>query len=256
MRYITVAHTDVGLVKKINQDSLLIQQAQTEYGPVLLAVLCDGMGGLSMGEVASACVVRTFSEWFENELPLLFRYGFSRETLRESWVSLVQDVNLRIKKSSVANQVTMGTTCIALLIVEMKYYLMNIGDSRAYLISDNVFQLTKDQTYVQREMDANRMTYEQALVDPRRHSLLTCIGAGASTLPDFYFGNTYPNQCFLICCDGFWHQPTPGEIFQCFNARAVTDAKSMKENLIYLTELNKQRKETDNITAALIKITD
>lgn len=253
MRYLTAAHTDVGLVKSVNQDSLLIEQARTERGSVLLAVLCDGMGGLSMGEVASACVVHAFSEWFEKELPLLFQYGFSRETLHESWGSLVQDANMRIKKCSAANQVTMGTTCVALLIVEKQYFLMNVGDSRIYLISDNVFQLTKDQTFIQREIDAKRMTYEQAMADPRRNALLNCIGAGVSTTPDYYFGNVLPNQCFLLCSDGFRHQVEPREFYEYLNARAVMDTESMKSALVYLTELNKQREETDNITAALIK---
>lgn len=256
MKFITAAHTDVGLVKSVNQDSLLLQQAQTERGPVLLAALCDGMGGLAMGEIASACVVHAFSEWFENELPLLFQYGFSRETLRESWGSLVQDANLRIKKYSETNHVTMGTTCTALLIVESQYYLINIGDSRIYMIGDDVFQLTKDQSYVQREIDAKRMTYEQSLVDPRRGMLLTCIGAGVSASPDYYYGNVYPNQCFLLCCDGFWHQIRPSELYEFCNAKSVGDAETMKAKLIHLTELVKQREETDNITSALIQIVD
>ena len=112
---------------------------------------------------------------------------------------------------------------------------------------------TKDQTYVQRELDANRMTYEQSLVDPQRSVLLQCVGASDIVEPAYYIGTTQPGQCFLLCCDGFRHVVEPAEFFEYLNPKKATDAKQMRENLIYLTELNKERQETDNITAALIK---
>ena len=61
MNFLTAFHTDIGIKKKTNQDSLLIHQARTDTGNVLLAVICDGMGGLAKGEVASACMIRAFS---------------------------------------------------------------------------------------------------------------------------------------------------------------------------------------------------
>ena len=67
-KYTVAAHTDVGVVKKINQDSLLIEIAETDIGQILLAAVCDGMGGLSQGEIASATMTRAIGEWFENSL--------------------------------------------------------------------------------------------------------------------------------------------------------------------------------------------
>ena len=203
MRFMTAVHTDVGLVKKVNQDSLLVLQADTEDGPILLAVICDGMGGLSSGEIASACVITGFSDWFKLELPFMLRKGFQREALKDSWDSLIREANYRIKTYGKNHQVTMGTTCAALLLFQGVYYLLNVGDSRVYLIDENVFQLTKDHTYIQQELDANRMTYEQSLVDPKRNALTQCIGAGANPVPDYFFGDVQPDQSFLLCCDGF-----------------------------------------------------
>ena len=159
----------------------------------------------------------------------------------------------KIGDYSYANNVTMGTTCAALLIVGETYYIMNIGDSRIYLISNNIYQLTKDQTYVQREMDAGRMTYEQSLTDPQRNVLLQCVGASPVIEPDFFMGDVKINQCFMLCCDGFRHVVDAQEFFNVLGPTTNADPGVMQQNLVYLTELNKQRRETDNITAALIR---
>lgn len=254
MNFLTAFHTDVGIKKKTNQDSLLIHQAQTDVGNVLFAVMCDGMGGLAKGEVASACMINTFSEWFCQELPQMLSAGLQPEALRRSWENVVARVNQKITNYSISNNVTMGTTCAAFLIVNNVYYVMNIGDSRVYLISDNIYQLTKDQTYVQREMDAGRMTYEESLTDPQRNVLLQCVGASAVIEPDFYMGDVNINQCYMLCCDGFRHVISPQEMFQYMNPMVCDNARTMQQNIVYLTELNKQRRETDNITVALIRV--
>lgn len=253
MNFLTAAHTDVGIKKKTNQDSILVQQAQTEFGNVLLAVVCDGMGGLSKGEVASARVIRTFSQWFRQDFPAILYGGMQPEALHASWERLVTNENARIAKYAEQTMVNMGTTCVAFLVVGNTYYIMNVGDSRVYLISDNLYQLTKDQTYVQREIDAQRMTYEQAMRDPQRNVLLQCIGASDVVQPDFFLGTLAENQCFLLCSDGFRHVIEPNEIFQHLGPKATGDLQSMRNGLIQLTELNKQRMETDNISAVLIR---
>lgn len=253
MNFLTAFHTDVGIKKKTNQDSLLIQQAQTQIGNVLLAVICDGMGGLAKGEVASACMIQAFSDWFRNQLPPMLSAGLQPEALRASWEQLVSVVNQRITNYSISNNVSMGTTCAALLIINNTYYIMNIGDSRIYLISDNIYQLTKDQTYVQREIDAGRMTYEESLRDPQRNVLLQCVGASSVIEPDFFMGDVQINQCYMLCCDGFRHVVSPQELFQYLNPAAAENTDAMQRNMVYLTELNKQRRETDNITVALIR---
>ena len=254
MNFLTAAYTDVGIKKETNQDSMLVQQAQTDFGTVLLGVLCDGMGGLAKGEVASACMIRAFSNWFRNEFPILLYDGLQQDALRRSWDNLIASTSDRIKAYGERYGVRLGTTCVALLFVNDVYFALNVGDSRIYLITNDIFQLTKDQTYVQREIDANRMTYEQSLVDPQRSVLLQCIGASDVVIPDYYVGNAMPGQCFLLCCDGFRHLVEPAELYNYLNPEQAVDRESMEYNLRYLTELNKQRQETDNITAALIKL--
>ena len=68
MHYIAIGDTDKGIIKKTNQDSLLIKHGKSEKGEILLAIICDGMGGLEKGELASATVIREFTNWFDNNL--------------------------------------------------------------------------------------------------------------------------------------------------------------------------------------------
>lgn len=253
MNFLTAVHTDVGIKKRTNQDSVLVQQADTDFGPVLLAVLCDGMGGLAKGEIASANTIFALQDWFQNTFPGILYNGMDPEALRGSWDRLVSDMNNRIMRYSQRYHAAMGTTCVAFLTVGDKYYLMNIGDSRAYRISDNLYQLTKDQTLVQQELDAGRITYEESLVHPRRNVLLQCIGAIDVVSPDFYMGTIHPNECFMLCSDGFRHEIQPGELYDLLNPNVSTQEEQMKGNLTYLVELNKQRQETDNISAVLIR---
>lgn len=253
MRFLTAYHTDVGIRKKTNQDSLLLERASTEYGDVLLAAVCDGMGGLAKGELASAALIRRLSDWFYQEFPQLLYDGLQSEKLRKSWEQLILGTNQRIAEYGKQKGISLGTTCVLFLAVDHVYYIMNIGDSRAYLLSDGLYQLTKDQTYCQREIDLGRMTPEQAAVDPQRSVLLQCVGASDVVIPDFFAGSLESGQCYLLCSDGFVHVISPQEIYQALNPMVSRDPEGMRGSLVNLTELVKARQERDNISALVLK---
>ena len=254
MGFLIAAHSDVGIKKHTNQDSLLIKTAKTDLGQVCLCVVCDGMGGLARGELASATLIRTFENWFENKFPQILARGFDAEEVRLDWDNIVLEQNRKLSAYASSQGTRMGTTIVALLIVGGNYFIMNIGDSRAYLISDQVYAMTKDQTVVQYQMDMGMITWEEAQVHPQRSVLLQCVGASEVVVPDFYSGQVYPNTVFMLCSDGFRHVITDEEVYEAFHANALVDETTMKNNAIQLTELNKQRGETDNISVALIKV--
>ena len=254
MSFLTAVHTDVGIKKSTNQDSALIMEAQTDYGEVLLTVICDGMGGLAKGEVASTTVIRAFSDWFETELPKLVAAENPEKIIFGEWEELILDCNRKISDYAGRFGVSMGTTLNAALFMRGQYYILNVGDSRAYMITDDLYQLTKDQSYVQREIDLGRLTPEEAAVHPQRNVLLQCVGASPIITPDCYTGACVPGQVFMQCSDGFRHMVTPEELVQYLNYSALTNEQTMLDNAVYLTELNKSRRETDNITVLLVKV--
>ena len=85
MDLLIAAHTDVVIRKKTNQDSVLIKVADTDCGKVCFAAVCDGMGGLRKGELASATLIRDFSDWFDSEFPEILYEGLDTIVLRKSW---------------------------------------------------------------------------------------------------------------------------------------------------------------------------
>lgn len=253
MKFITSVHTDVGIKKSTNQDSVYVEVANTDNGEVLLAVICDGMGGLKKGEVASAMLIRAFSRWFHQEFPRLLYNDFDPNQLQDSWNRLISEQNARISQYGAENYVSLGTTAVALLLVDNVYYVINVGDSRAYMIKNQVTQITVDQTVIQREMDMGRMTYEQAMRSPDRNVLLQCVGASLEIQPDFFVGEYEPDSIFMLCSDGFRHLITVDEFFNKLNPKFSKTKESMHESAVYFTELNKSRNETDNISVALIR---
>ncbi len=248
-----VAHTDVGIKKNTNQDSVLMKVARTDYGKVVFAAVCDGMGGLAKGELASATLVRMLSKWFEEEFPALLYQGLSMDILEKSWGDLIYKANEKISSYGRSIHVSLGTTMVAMLIVGHVYYIVNVGDSRIYMLKDEVVQLTKDQTVIQREMDLGRMTWEEARRDPRRNVLLQCVGASETIIPDYYTGNVESGTMFLLCSDGFRHVITDQEMYEYLSPYRLFNEQAMTESLVYLTDLDKYRQETDNISAALIR---
>lgn len=253
MNFMIASHSDVGIKKNTNQDSLLIKVAQTNLGKVCLCVVCDGMGGLAKGELASATVIRTFENWFENAFPELIQREFDPEELRLQWDNIVLEQNQKISAYAASQGTRMGTTIVALLIIGNEYYIMNVGDSRAYLLTDQLSLLTKDQTVVQYQLDMGMITWEEARVHPQRNVLLQCVGASEVVTPDFYNGSVTPDSMFVLCSDGFRHVITPEEIYDNLNPGLLVNEQRMKENAVWLTELDKQRQEVDNISVALVR---
>ncbi len=253
MNFIVTANTDVGIVKKTNQDSLLVKLFDTPQGVMTLAVLCDGMGGLEKGEVASASVIRAFDNWLMNDFAELCNSPIEDSVIRAQWEKLVVDENNKIKQYGARQGVSLGTTVTAILITQSRYYILNVGDSRIYEISDKLNQLTADQTFVAREVALGNMTPEQAETDSRRSVLLQCIGASDEVYPDMFFGNVNSNAVYMLCSDGFRHEITPDELFQYLNPNVLLDDVSMNNNSVGLIEMNKQRQERDNISVILIR---
>ena len=113
--------------------------------------------------------------------------------------------------------------------------------------------LTRDQSFVQMEIDAGRMTKEQALTSSMRSVLLYCIGANEAVQPDFYTGVFGSGELFLLCSDGFVHTVPENEMFNYLDPDDLSDETGMLTAAAVLTEMIKQRQETDNISAILIK---
>lgn len=253
MDYLVSASTDIGIKKNTNQDSLAIKVAETSIGKVAFALVCDGMGGLQHGEVASANLILAFSNWFDNDLPRLIDRGLDADKISQEWDWIIQKENKRILLYGQQKGIRLGTTIVAALFTDSRYYILNVGDSRVYEIKESVTQLTQDQTVVENEFRQGKLTRDQADTDPRRNILLQCVGAIQNVYPEMIYGETKKDAVYMLCSDGFRHVISNNEIYQYLNPEVLTSKEIMKQYGDYLIELNKSRMEEDNITVSLIR---
>lgn len=252
MRFIATADTDIGISKDTNQDSVLIKHARADGKEVLLAVVCDGMGGLSKGELASATVIRAFAQWFDEELPYELE-NVDLQVIGAKWSLLLKELNAQILEYSKENGIEgVGTTFSGILFIDDQYVIGHVGDTRVYHIGASLTQLTTDQTFVAREISRGTITLEQAKTDKRRNLLLQCIGASKVVEPQIICGKT-EKGAYMLCSDGFRHEITEAEIYESLNPINLMNKDAMHNNAKYLIEQNKNREEKDNISVLLIK---
>lgn len=255
MNYLIGACSDIGLKKKTNQDSYCYKVIETEGNErICFSILCDGMGGLTKGEVASATVVKSFSEWIEKRLPVLLENDFSEKILSYEWNRLIIEQNKKIYKYGEENKIMLGTTLTVLLIVKGILYIANVGDTRAYKIANNnVMQITIDHSLVQKEIEKGKLTKESAKNDPRKNILLQCVGAAKNVSGDIFIDKVKENNVYILATDGFWNKIEEEDLYNNFNADILQSEEGIKNNIKNLIELVKGRNEKDNITAIVVK---
>ena len=201
-----LAHiTDKGAVRLSNQDSFCARISNFGQETIALLTVCDGMGGLQSGELASTGAVRGFENWFEQQLPSLVREGLTEEAVFLSWHRMLETLHETLCGYSEKEGIRLGTTVSALLLTRERFYQAQIGDSRIYL-DDGITleQMTKDQTLAMREMEAGRLSPDQMRTDRRNSVLLQCLGYGKME-PVFKSGQR-PQQRAVPSPDG---EPDP-----------------------------------------------
>ena len=193
--------TDRGLRRELNEDSFIASD------PVF--AVADGMGGHEAGEIASGLCVRTLGS-----------YPQLASGVRTATAAEVQDCLLaadgRIRSATGARA---GTTLSGVVVVEqmgLPYWLvMNIGDSRTYLLSQGEFaQVSVDHSEVQEMVDAGSITAEEANVHPRRHVVTRALGTGDETEADFWLLPIHEGDRILVCSDGLTGELNDEYIFR------------------------------------------
>ena len=251
MRFIATVNSDVGIAKTINQDSVLLKHASSAKGEVLMAVVCDGMGELDKGELASKTVIMEFADWFERELPYELEMP-DLEVIGAKWALMLKNLNVRLAAYGAHCGTELGTTFTGILFVGEEYVCVHVGDSRLYYIGGDIKQLTTDQTFIAREISSGRMTEEEAKTDKRRNVLLQCVGASKEIEPQVLRGRT-EKGVYMLCSDGFRHVITEEEMLESLAPINLMNKKAMNGNARYLIDRIKARRERDNISVVLIK---
>ena len=258
------ALTDIGAKNRVNQDAIMLKTAVSrDLGRICFAVCCDGLGGLSRGEVASRAFINRMEKWFFNDLVSMTAYpvygpGDSHRLLsrvRIMWSDIANQMNEDIAEYGRQEGIKLGTTAVLFLLVGHRYRIMHIGDSRLYMSQGGLFrQMTRDHSLIQKQLDSGAITPMQALVSDKKSVLLQCIGASESIEPDFQEGALFQDASVILCSDGCWRKLGASEISETMNDLARRDERAINERARELISGARRRGEQDNISVILISL--
>lgn len=235
--------TDVGLRRHENQDTFAVEQGEK----LLIAVVCDGMGGAEGGQIASSLAVETFMQ----EIRALLRADMTAGQLRELTSFCVAKANTAVYQRALQDPAYqgMGTTLVSAVAGERDAVICNIGDSRAYLIHNGeMTRITHDHSVVQTLVENGDITAEEARTHPNRNLITRALGPDETTLCDAFDVSFAHGDKILLCTDGLVVTATDEEI-----CRIVCADKRAEEKLDDLIALAKAQGAPDNVTAVLIE---
>lgn len=244
--------TDIGNVKQVNQDALLCKIGSMNNNEFGLFVVCDGLGGLEYGEVASKKTTEYFEEWWNTNIKTILQTNDSEKLIRESLEEVLIKSNREIIQLSNEINSKIGTTASVLFILNKNYYIVHIGDSRIYEINKNMIQLTEDHS----QYEMLKKQGIKNLQNVKKNVLTQCIGVN-DKLDIFYKkGKISKNTNFLICSDGLHNKMDKESVINKFNNKnsKVFRTKDLQEICENLIDEVKEKKERDNITAISINV--
>ncbi len=238
--------TDVGLKRSENQDTYAFE-AFDAPNAIVAAVVCDGMGGVSGGQLASTLAVSTYME----TLHTLARPEMTVEQVCEMQCACVLRANRAVYERSCESEIYrgMGTTLVSAIVSREVAVLANVGDSRAYLIgAEGIRRVTNDHSVVAEMIASGEITPEQARTHPNRNLITRALGPDAEILCDTYIVPLAHGDSLLLCTDGMTGTALDEELLEVVRSTEDGDAA-----LTRLLEIAKSRGAPDNVTAVLIR---
>lgn len=238
---IIMGKTDTGKKRTLNEDSFF---ADTVQG-VHLAIVCDGVGGANGGEVASALAVKTFIDTFNELLNSSVNY---QDIFIIALTRANDEIYALAKDSKGLNG--MGTTIVACVFDGNEYHIINIGDSRLYLIDERnggIRQITRDHSLVQDLLEDGKLTKKQAETYPNKNVITKALGINDIVTGDFYREN-YSSGILLLCSDGLYNYVTESDI-----QKYVSQYDDVEHCLNELIAKANENGGGDNITVVIIK---
>ncbi|WP_027963142.1 Stp1/IreP family PP2C-type Ser/Thr phosphatase [Halalkalibacillus halophilus] len=237
-----VFRTDQGKVRKANEDYGGVFHNQSNQ---LLAVVADGMGGHNSGDVASKLAVEGLQQMWENST------SFTDVILAKEWLeNAFAKVNETILTYSKNNQECsgMGTTLLAMIVIDRFVVVSHIGDSRLYYITDETIeQITEDHSFVNELVLQGQITKEEAEEHPRKNILTRAIGTDQTIKVDTTTFVWQTGAVCVLCTDGLTNKLSDSDLLSTYQ-NFETDEEKV-QNLLYQAN---HRGGEDNITVALV----
>lgn len=235
IKWNTSSDTNVGMVRKINEDSIM---SKDDVG---LWAVADGMGGYEAGDTASNMIVTALS-------------GIEKHDHLDSFIDAIEDrildANQRILEYSeiMHDGRTIGSTVVSLLIKGQVGVCLWAGDSRLYLLRNNrLQQLSRDHSHVQELIDQGSITEEQALDHPDGNVITRAVGTSDELYVDLSTFNVQVGDTFLLCSDGLYNAVDEVEIEE--NMREHDTDYAVKQMMVRALENG----APDNVSIVMVK---
>lgn len=195
--------TDKGAVRKDNQDCFILEKCEARK--CLIAALCDGMGGANAGSIASQLANKAFVSYLYIKLSSQLPRNVDYKRILEQACADANGVAYEYSHFD-EEYGGMGTTIVGGVIKNNgNGYIINVGDSRAYLISKRtgtIRQITKDHSLVEELLEAGAITAEQARSHPRKNVITRALGSDPHVNCDFFSFALQSGEILLLCSDG------------------------------------------------------
>ena len=242
---IAYGSTNRVLVRPTNQDTYAIEEFKSI--DAMLLVVCDGMGGASAGNVASRYAAERFTEEVQHEIQADMDNTYMEDLLRVGAQYANQSVfELSIQQPEFRG---MGTTLVAALVQGENAVLVNVGDSRAYLVRDGeARQLTEDHSYVQEMVRKGKITPEQSRNHPHKNLITRAVGVDTFVDSDLFDYTLREDDVLLLCSDGLTGMVEDSKI-----AQIIGDAATLEQAAGELIVSACENGGTDNITVVLFR---
>lgn len=245
--------TDVGMVRSTNQDSAFsfftTSRSADQRPDFGLFIVADGMGGHHDGEKASALAAHVVATNIIANVYLPTLRGDNdadRMPITEAMIAAVQKAN-----SDIITRVPEGgTTLTAVAIMGDLAYIVHVGDSRVYLVTkDGVEQITRDHSLVQRLVELDQLTPEEAVNHHQKNVLYRALGQSDNVEVDALTRRLPPKSHLMLCSDGLWNLVGDEEI-----RSMIMDHSNPQEACDKLVALANTHGGTDNITAIVLQV--
>lgn len=236
----TFSMTDVGRIRQINQDFIFTSENQVGKLPNLF-IVADGMGGHNAGDFASRYTVETVVD--------LIRQSEEKEVVTIIKKAVEQANSMLIEKASADEQLAgMGTTLVLCTIEGNEACVANVGDSRLYLLNDEIRQITKDHSLVEEMVRMGELEPENAKMHPNKNIITRAIGAVEEVTVDFFTVPLQSGDKILMCSDGLSNMLEDDEI------RMIVDRQQdLVDGVQTLISRANQNGGKDNIAVILIE---
>lgn len=241
--------TDKGLVRDNNEDAILVLPKRGMFA------VADGVGGQNSGEIASRKAVNSIEEFVKrNSITCMDSYDskYKVNWLMNYFLRCFQKINSDIVELSKedSEKSGMATTAVVAYIDGLDLYVVNIGDSRAYVLRDGqINQITEDHTYVNNLIHQGALTKNEARIHPQKNLITKALGAEKGVEPDFYRTELMEGDKVILCSDGLHGELTDDEMTEILDRDA-----DMNQICRELVNGAKEKGGRDNISVICIQI--